>query len=449
MQKGNVKLAAVAAVVIVVILLASWQMYDDRETMSDRYADGILDMDFEKCYDMLSDEAKAAFGSEDGYKVFYLTITSTLSGLETQYGAMTSKGDSRSYEFYGNYASETVIFFQHGAARVMVYSADNVSVDGFYFFNQDLQSNEPLPKGINEKDVEVGIEGAPTLDGKISYSKDSDHKVAAVLVHGSGSHSMNESMGDNHIFQQIAWGLSEKGIDVLRYDKRTYAYSAETVALGPFLDINYEKVGDAVAAGKMLKEMGYEKVYVIGHSLGAMMAPAIVYGSDGAYDGMISLAGSPRDLAQIQYDQNMDAISTLPDGAEKDYALTLVNAEYQKYLNIGSMSQEELLTTTIFGMTAYYHKSMMNYQTSILASHLDVPMLFMQGWSDWQVSLDDYRLWQAILAGNEDAQFEEFPGLNHIFAIPGEHAGTVQEYTFDVQTVNSSVIDRIASFILG
>ena len=192
-------------------------------------------------------------------------------------------------------------------------------------------------------------------------------------------------MGENRIFQQIAWGLAQQGVDVLRYDDRTYAYPWDSVALGNTLDIGYETVDDAVSAAALLKGMGYEKVVVIGHSLGGMMAPAIVQESDGLYDGMVSMAGSPRSLAEISYDQNMLFIDTIPDGELKEQNIQYVEQQLALAGTLDSMTEEQLLTTTVFGMSAYYLKSIEDYDIPDIALNLDVPMLFLQGMSDWQV----------------------------------------------------------------
>ena len=46
---------------------------------------------------------------------------------------------------------------------------------------------------------------------------------AVVLVHGSGPHDRDESIGPNKPFRDLAHGLTRDGIAVLRYEKRTRA----------------------------------------------------------------------------------------------------------------------------------------------------------------------------------------------------------------------------------
>ena len=239
-------------------------------------------------------------------------------------------------------------------------------------------------------------------------------------------------------------------MDVLRYDDRTYAYPWDSVALGNTLDIGYETVDDAISAASMLKSMGYEKVYLVGHSLGAMAAPAIVEGSDGLYDGLVSLAGSPRSLAEISYDQNMLALDAIPDGPEKDVLKASLDAQLAAAGSLDGMTDEQLMSTVLFGMSAYYLKSIDDLDSAGAAQRLDVPMLFLQGTSDWQVTYDaDYTAWIDILDGRENVSFQAYIGLNHLFSIPGAYDGSSADYYLTPMTFNVSVIDDIADFVLS
>ena len=42
-----------------------------------------------------------------------------------------------------------------------------------------------------------------------------------ILVHGSGPQDRDETVGPNKPFRDLAWGLAERGIATVRYDKRT------------------------------------------------------------------------------------------------------------------------------------------------------------------------------------------------------------------------------------
>src|SRR3546814_11001172 len=75
---------------------------------------------------------------------------------------------------------------------------------------------------------------------------------AVVLVHGSGPHDRDESIGPNKPFLDIARGLAAQGIAVLRYDKRTQA-RLQAYADGS-VTIHRETTHDAVFPVAALRE---------------------------------------------------------------------------------------------------------------------------------------------------------------------------------------------------
>ena len=127
-----------------------------------------------------------------------------------------------------------------------------------------------------------------------------------ILVHGSGPHDRDETIGPNKPFRDLAWGLAERGIAVVRYEKRTKAYGAACVPAGRELDYDTEAVDDAVAIVEQVKgfaRAGFpDSVYVLGHSLGGTLAPRIAGRSKGLA-GIIILAGLARPLEDALEEQ--------------------------------------------------------------------------------------------------------------------------------------------------
>jgi dipeptidyl aminopeptidase/acylaminoacyl peptidase len=79
-----------------------------------------------------------------------------------------------------------------------------------------------------EKEITVGIDGKYPLKGILSLPDNYDKKVpGVVLVHGSGSTDMNETVWGNKPFKDIADYLPSKGIAILRYNKRTFVYGKQ------------------------------------------------------------------------------------------------------------------------------------------------------------------------------------------------------------------------------
>lgn len=97
-----------------------------------------------------------------------------------------------------------------------------------------------------------------------------------------------------NFFRDIAWGLAEQGIAVLRYDKRTKVYGTAAYPQGVEATFDNEVVDDVISAVRLVKslpEIDSARVYVLGHSLGGMLVPRIAQrAGEGCLGGIISLA---------------------------------------------------------------------------------------------------------------------------------------------------------------
>jgi hypothetical protein len=73
------------------------------------------------------------------------------------------------------------------------------------------------PSGYRDIDVAIGTAPA-TLPGSLTLPQTASKVAAVVLVHGSGPHDRNETIGPNRQFQDIAEVLASRGIGLLRYE---------------------------------------------------------------------------------------------------------------------------------------------------------------------------------------------------------------------------------------
>ena len=116
-----------------------------------------------------------------------------------------------------------------------------------------------------------------------------------VLVHGSGPQDRDETIGGFRPFQDLAQGLASRGIAVLRYEKRTKVYEKELAGTRD-MTIKDEVLDDALAALGLLRAtpgVDRRRVFVAGHSLGALLAPRIAV-LDGSLAGVVLLAAPSR-----------------------------------------------------------------------------------------------------------------------------------------------------------
>lgn len=318
---------------------------------------------------------------------------------------------------------------------------------------QPVAAAVETPQGLIEEEITVGEGTDYPLGGTLTLPEEANAPLPAViLVHGSGSSDRNEAAGGYAPFRDLAWSLAAQDIAVLRYDKRTYAHGKSfTPEQAAQLTVKEETVDDAIAAAELLKQdprIDASQVYVIGHSLGGMLAPRID-ADGGDFAGLILLAGSPRPLWQIIYDQNVDAIAAMSDDDPAKAASTaLIEAELKKAESLASLSAEQAKATTVFGIPAYYFKEMDQFNISEYAAKTTKPVLVLQGEDDFQVKPEtDYAAWKKVFDGKSNATFKLYPGLNHFFiAYEGPGKGTVDEYK-QPGHVSEKVMQDIAEWI--
>lgn len=319
------------------------------------------------------------------------------------------------------------------------------------FWTDKIETNNPYvaPDYVNtsnftESEITIGS-GSWELPATISIPNGEGPFQSVVLVHGSGANDRDETIGPNKPFKDIAWGLASNNIIVLRYDKRTKVYPEET-ARDKNLTVKEEVVDDALEAVKLLQT--YEKVnknqiYVLGHSLGAMLAPQIAT-FEKNITGLIMLAAPARSLEDLMYNQTI-YLSEL-DGVIDDNETLVINMtkdalEKIKSLNI---SEDEKVLTVYKAYWEYLNK----YDQVNTADNLTIPILLLQGKRDYQVTYEeDYAIWTSTFKDNNNTLLKSYDLLNHLF-IRGEGQPTNTEYMIQGH-VSEDVIQDISSWIKG
>lgn len=306
---------------------------------------------------------------------------------------------------------------------------------------------------MNENII-VGAKTKYPLAGVLSLPQDISAKIpAVVLVHGSGVTDKDETIGGNKPFRDIAEYLPTKGIAVMRYDKRTFVYGKQMIkeGLGP-LSVEQETIEDAILASELLKNdvrIDANKVYILGHSLGGMLAPRID-AEGGNFAGVIILAGSPRNLSEIMLSQNEELIGQLGK-ILRIIAKKQAAALKTKFDSIPAMTEELAQKIKIFGKTyAWYFKEMNEHPTADYLSVIKKPVLIIQGDKDFQISVEkDFNVYQQMCADKPNIEFKLYPGLNHLFM--KSVYGTIKEHKKEYKvpgTVDSNVLNDIAEWIL-
>ena len=284
------------------------------------------------------------------------------------------------------------------------------------------------------------------LDAILSIPDNINEKVPGVIfVHGSGPSDKDETIYKLKPFKDLSDALLKNNIASIRYDKRTFIYKNIKD-----LTVKEETIDDALIATNIIKNhpnIDPDKIFIIGHSMGGMLAPRID-DEGGNYKGIIMMASSPYRLEEIvirqlrQASTNGFIIKNIIKLEEKIYS--------KKFINLYERSDEELKKKKFAGNLSLYYFKEMGLKTSLdYLKDLNKPILIMQGEKDFQVLKDiDYQRYIDELNNKDNIEFKLYPNLNHLFmnSIYNDILKANKEYKV-IQHIPNYVINDIVDFI--
>lgn len=283
------------------------------------------------------------------------------------------------------------------------------------------------------------------LGGTLALPRGAGPFPAVVLVHGSGPHDRDETIGPNRPFLDLARGLAAHGIAVLRYEKRSKARPGDFA--GNDYTVDLETVDDAVAAVAALRAdpaIDAARVFVAGHSLGAMMAPRIAQRAP-ALAGLVLLAAPARSLVDV-VPQQVRYLAGLDGVVSGDEQAQIATIDAQVVATRALRAGVEPTGALLLGLPASYWLDLADYDPIALFATLPQRALVMQGSRDYQVTpADDFARWQAAFGADPRVRLVLREGLNHLF-IAGNGQSGPAEY-LAAGKVDAAVIDDIARWI--
>jgi hypothetical protein len=272
------------------------------------------------------------------------------------------------------------------------------------------------------REVSVRGPGSCALPGELTVPGDGGPTPPSfVLLGGSGPTDLNGTLGPNQPYRDLAYGLGTVGNAALRYTKRTAACDVDPATL----TIDDEYTDDAVAAIEMLRSQDGadpDRTVVVGHSLGAKLAPRVAARTDGVA-GVVMLAPPGRPLHELLVEQTRYLIEL--DGSVSDGERARLDAVTAAADRVDRLDIDD--NEVVLGAGQAYWESLQAYDAFETARSLDVPILVLHGARDYQVTATDIDTWRDALADEPNVRFETYANLNHLF-LPGEGPASPAEY---------------------
>ncbi|RYG16259.1 MAG: DUF3887 domain-containing protein [Chitinophagaceae bacterium] len=281
------------------------------------------------------------------------------------------------------------------------------------------------------------------LAAVITTPKDGNSFPIVVLVHGSGPNDMDETIGPNKPFKDIAAGLAVNGIASIRYVKRTVIYPQEFNKAYTVKEEVLDDALQAIALAKTVQGVDLKQIYVLGHSLGGMLAPRIATLAPDL-KGIILAAAPARKLSDIIIEQNKYMVAQTKDttaAMQKTLADAITEIEKTKITKLGKMKPDSIL----LGIPASYWVDLNSNDQVETAKKLKQRIFIIQGGYDFQVGETDFNLWKDALSANSNVTLKLYPEYNHLFS-QQEAKGNALQYQ-KPGNVEQRVIEDLASWI--
>jgi uncharacterized protein len=170
---------------------------------------------------------------------------------------------------------------------------------------------------------------------------------AVLLVHGSGRTDMNESLLNAKPFWQISQYLTERGFVVLRYDKRgigaNHIISDSNVWGNTTFNELKQDAEKALAVLINQPEVDPNKITVLGHSEGTMIAPRVAIDNTTKVKNVVLIGAVAQNLGDIQYLQ----VVSIP----LHYAEKVLDHNHDGMLSVAEANENPVFSSMVGNFT--------------------------------------------------------------------------------------------------
>ena len=362
--------------------------------------------DYENLHALFSEKMASALPIKQMKKSF--------SGLFKQFGALEEIQEFNTKQTAEADYFQQAVVFEKGTFNLVFTLDEKNKLTSFNLRPHQPSYEWTAPKYVispfefSQQDIKVG--DSLKLNGKMTIPNGGIETVV-VFVHGSGPNDMDETLGPNKLFKDLALGLASNGIASIRYNKRTYDYPSQMARIANSITIQQVVIDDAVNAIKLAREKGAKKVILLGHSLGGHCAPMISVLAKP--DAVIVLAGNVSPLEdllvpQYEYIKENDSSTQI-----NDFQMAMIRTQVER-IQKEDYNAETAPPLLPLNLPASFWLSLKDYSPQKIAKSQTIPYLILNGERDYQVTPKEAKKWKNGTK-NKLSETILYPKLNHMF----------------------------------
>lgn len=314
--------------------------------------------------------------------------------------------------------------------------------------NRPQTPKEPFP--YTQEEVTFS-NGDATLTGTLVLPEGCTRKTPVlIMVTGSGQEDRDETIFDHKPFAVLADVLGRAGIATLRYDDRGVGGSTGDVVNATTEDFR----DDALAGIKLLRDR-FDKVGVIGHSEGGLIA--LMLAADKQADFIVSLAGVAVSGIELIVAQSRTSLESAgyPEDQVDTFCKAVGEAAYVRVHGgrmpfVDELDLPDDLKQAYQGILVQIQSPWMQKLLSLdmrpRLGSITCPVLALNGTKDIQVDCEsNLSALREGLPANPRNRIEALEGLNHLF----QHCttGAVSEYRQIGETIAPEALALIVAWL--
>jgi uncharacterized protein len=270
---------------------------------------------------------------------------------------------------------------------------------------------------------------------------------AIVFVSGSGKKDRDGKMVDMDIdlrSDNIAAHLTTLGFLYLRYDDRGVGTSSDYQEGISFSD-QIEDAKSAIAYLRSRSDVDKERIIVIGHSAGALIA-AIIASEDRDLAGVILMAMPGKPLKEILIDQGIDTLRI--NNADTNTIKMFIAQQKAFYSFVDQYGPETPVLESYlrYENMLIWFKEIFSYDPVRVIQKIECPILILQGKKDLQIRKENARILSSALDKTESQySIELFPDVDHLFMKSAD--GNIAHYFDKSREIDAGVLYTISHWI--